>query len=247
LSGIGPAIAGLSAALWTPAGTAAARAGEGPPPASPSTSLLLPAGQAVRRASAEPVGEPAPAELSTVLPPRADAGDDQVGLTDRPVTLDGSRSRPAGALGYRWIQVGGPPAVPTAQDGAYLAFTPRQPGVYRFLLVVASGSRISEPDAVEVTVGTPPAAASPLTSAPDGPAVPTEELARAALADVPGGPEMAEAIAGHLDAVAGRVELYGAYADVLAELSRRLDGCLPADPPARSAWDQKFSRVAKSP
>jgi hypothetical protein len=200
------------------------------------------------------VAEPAPLSASVVrasgtveepAAPRADAGDDQIGLVDRQITLNGSKSRPEGGLGFRWIQVSGPQAVAMAQDGPFLTFTTRQAGVYRFALVVASGSRISEPDMAEVTVGLyPPGVANeprPQVPAPAvSPPQSIEDLTRGLLATVPGGPDVAESLAGHLDAVAGRVDLYGSYGELFAELSRRLDGSLPADAALRSAWDQRF-------
>jgi hypothetical protein len=123
----------------------------------------------------------------------ADAGDPQVGLVGRMVTLNAIRSEPRGRIGYRWIQVGGPTIKLKIEDSYTYSFIPPAPGIYRFALVVAAGSEISEPAKVSVTVaaavptadlsyataGTPPGAAS---------VEPMEELARAALAGTDGGP-----------------------------------------------------------
>src|SRR4051812_27750205 len=63
---------------------------------------------------------------------RADAGDDQIGLVGRQITLNASRSEPRGEVGFRWVQVGGPTVPTPTEDGYILAFTPRVAGVYRF-------------------------------------------------------------------------------------------------------------------
>src|SRR5689334_8887454 len=57
------------------------------PPA--GTSSMRPAGATMRL-------------LATL--PRADAGDDLIGLVGRRVTLNGRSSTPAGRIGFRWIQ-----------------------------------------------------------------------------------------------------------------------------------------------
>lgn len=172
---------------------------------------------------------------------RADAGDDQIGLVGRQLTLNGSRSQPKGGLGFRWILMSGPRADPMVEDGHFLAFTPTVSGVYRFALVVASGSRISEPDVVEVIVGalTPVnAPGPPAQGAPTLPALSTEELARRSLASIAGGREAGEGLAETFDAIASKMDLYQTYADVFSELSRRLEGTLSTDPAQRAAWTQ---------
>ena len=85
--------------------------------------------------------------------PRADAGDDQVGLIGREITLNGMRSEPRGQLAYRWIQTGGPTVRLKIEDSYVYSFVPTVPGHYRFALVVAANGEISEPDEVSVTVG----------------------------------------------------------------------------------------------
>lgn len=78
-------------------------------------------------------------------PPVADAGPAQTAVVGNPVTLDGSRSAdPDSApspLTYQWTSLGGPAAVTLAGDQtARPAFTPPQPGTYRFQLTVGDGA-----------------------------------------------------------------------------------------------------------
>lgn len=177
--------------------------------------------------------------------PKANAGDDQIGLVGRRITLNGSLSEPSGQLGYRWIQLGGPQAVSMTQDQYILSFTPQVPGVYRFALLVAVDSAISEPATVDVTVGlppTPPIAAAPLVPQPPAliPPPPTpspiDELARTALASVAGGSGAAESLSSTFEALADRMDLYKSYADLFSEMSRRLDAFVPRDPAVRAVW-----------
>ena len=93
--------------------------------------------------------------------PQADAGDDQIVLVGRRITLNGSCRTPADAVAYRWFQVDGPKVEQSSQDRSYYSFTPSTPGVYVFGLVVATcdpvtGPTISEPDDVVVTVAQMP-------------------------------------------------------------------------------------------
>lgn len=208
--------------------------------------------RAVRRTAGDVAEEPAPEEIpalpeTIVSRPsetpsfRADAGDDQIGLVGRRMTLNGSRSHPDGGLGYRWIQVSGPQADSLVEDDHFLRFTPKSSGIYRFVLVVASGSRISEPDTVEVIVGAlapTNASTSPPRVAPTLLVSSTEELARTALASIAGGAEASEFLAETFDAMASRMELYQTYADVFLEVSRRLEGILSTDPAQRNVWAQ---------
>ncbi|MBX6314582.1 MAG: PKD domain-containing protein [Isosphaeraceae bacterium] len=169
---------------------------------------------------------------------RADAGDDQIGLVGRQVTLSGLRSEPRDRIGYRWVQTGGPEVRWKLESGPVLSFVPPVPGRYRFALVVASGSAISEPDTVTVAVGagqTPGLEPSPvLLESP-------QDLARMALASIPGGPEVAEGLAQALILTADRMDLYRTYNDAFHEMARRLDNYLPIDPTRRGLWnDQLF-------
>lgn len=194
--------------------------------------------------------DPTLARTSDALP-TANAGDDQIGLVGRRITLNGSLSEPSGQLGYRWIQLAGPQTVSMAQDQYILSFTPQVPGVYRFALLVASDSAISEPATVDVTVGVPPA--PPMTAAPPGPQPPAlippppppppiDELARTALASVNDGAAAAEPLSSTFEALADRMDLYRSYSDLFSEMSRRLDAFVPRDPTARAVWiDRLFT------
>jgi len=178
---------------------------------------------------------------------RADAGDDQFGLVGRQVTLNGVRSEPRGRAGFRWVQTGGPKVRFKIEDGYVYSFVPTVPGVYRFALVVASGSEISQPDEVSVTVGAgtrgagpggPPAPAGPQADDP----VPTQEVARAGLAGLRGGAEAAEPLARVFEDAADRMDLFHTYADAFSEISRRLEEILPGEPSKRNPWvDQLFN------
>lgn len=170
----------------------------------------------------------------------ADAGDDQVGyFLGRQLTLNGIRSEPRGTLGYRWLQVGGPPVMLKLQDGYTFSFVPQEPGLYRFALVVASGGIISEPDTVEITVLSqlPPAALAGIRI-PER--LSTEDLARSLLASLPDGAALSQKLCEAFEAVHERTDLYGSYADLFNELSRRIEKLLPQDPAQRSLWLQRL-------
>lgn len=176
---------------------------------------------------------------------RADAGDDQLALVGRQVTLNGVRSEPRGRIGYRWVQTGGPVVRCKIEDGYIFAFVPTAPGVYRFALVVASGSEISPADEVAVTVGSgsragAPAGPTATASLPvEGP-VATQEVARASLAAVRGGQDAAEPLARIFDDTADRMDLYHVYGDAFSELSRRLEEILPGDATKRAVWVERL-------
>jgi hypothetical protein len=179
---------------------------------------------------------------------RADAGDDQVGLVGRMVTLNAIRSEPRGKIGYRWLQVGGPAVKLKIEDGYTFSFIPPGPGIYRFALVVAAGSEISEPARVNVTVATAQPATSPTIAsdaaagAPPGVAAvePLDELARAALAAIEGGAEAAGPLAEAFDGIADRMDLYRAFSDAQSEMSRRLEEIVPQDPGRRGVWIERL-------
>ena len=151
---------------------------------------------------------------------KADAGDDIPGLVGHQVTLNGSRSEPRGRIGYRWLQVGGPKVRLKLEDRYVYSFVPTAPGLYRFALVVASGSEISEPATVTVTVGAATANA-PAVEAPESATI--GEVARAALASSPGGGDAANALSDAFLGVAERMDLYRSYGDVFLELTHRLE------------------------
>ena len=180
---------------------------------------------------------PLPAEFSVV--PRADAGDDQIGVVGSRMTLNGGRSGPRGRIGFRWMQVEGPRVSDSSDDGYLHEFVPSVPGLYSFALVVAADKYISQPDMVRVVVlATHPAplstGGSSMLMAPS-----VETLATLALASVEGGSGVGPSMAEAFESVAARVELYHSYNDLFLELSRRLESIMPTDPGRRSLWIQR--------
>jgi hypothetical protein len=178
----------------------------------------------------------------------ADAGDDQVGLVGYRVTLNGSRSNPADGRGARWIQVAGPAITKAEQKGAFYSFIPTAPGLLKFILVVAGDAEASEPDEVNVLVGTPPAGgpfAAPASStrpsqgsaagiSPDRPA----QVLAARLPQLADGARVASDVADVLEAVADRSGVYESFAMFESELGRRLDTVVPSTPAERGLWSQ---------
>jgi hypothetical protein len=174
---------------------------------------------------------------------RSDAGDDQVGLVGRRITLNGSGSgTPRQGASCRWFQLAGPKVEKAAQEGYYYSFVPMTPGVYRFGLVVATGGgssapTISEMDEVLVTVGELPTAFGGTATAGISNGVSTVALdqmlqgpgsitARATL----------DQVAAILEAIAGRASLYTSFADLSSEMMRRIDGVMPTDANTRQFW-----------
>jgi hypothetical protein len=193
--------------------------------------------------------EPAPLPAPSPTTLKADAGDDQLAVVGRQVTLNGIRSTPRGKVGFRWIQVGGPKVLLKIEDRYIYTFVPHVTGTYRFVLVVAEGGEISEPSPVSVTaVATPPAATgTPTASASSEPEPePLEAWMGKALATIDGGPSAAGKLAEAFDEVAGRLGLYRSYADAFSEMSRRLDEIVPEDPARRAPWlDRLFVPLSK--
>jgi hypothetical protein len=178
---------------------------------------------------------------------RADAGDDQIGLVGHRVTLNGTRSEPAGVGSSRWIQVGGPAMVAPEQQGLYYSFIPGATGIYRFALLVSAQDKISEPDEVSVVVGTPPGATPPGGVAPPYSASPfaapnwpgsLDQTLSAVLPQLPGSPRIAGEVAEILEAISQRYSLYSSFGELQSEMSRRLDAVVPKDPSQRSWWIQ---------
>jgi hypothetical protein len=198
----------------------------------------------------------APAEpLAASGEPRADAGDDQIGLVGRRITLNGSASTPPRDLDYRWIQVGGPETVPLTEAGRYVTFTPRLPGRYRFGLFVAHENRISPPDYVSVDVGQLAAAGpapAPSAPAPAPAGLPTaapplfaagsefDAVVAAALAGLDDAPTLAGPLAEAFEATAARLDLYRTCGEFLGEFSRRVDVIISRDPARRARWNASF-------
>lgn len=178
------------------------------------------------------------AKPTATTPLRADAGDDQIGLVGRRITVNGGRSTPRGELAYRWIPLAGPKMEQGAQEEGYYSFVPTASGIYRLGLVVASvdadGVRISEVDEVVVTVGEIPSTVG--VGAPG--------VATAAIDQMLQGPGAAagrsalEQAAGVFDAIAARASLYTNFDELSTEMMRRLDGVVPADPSWRQFWSQ---------
>lgn len=174
--------------------------------------------------------------------PKADAGDDTIGLAGHKVTLNGACRTPAGRVGYRWFQLAGPRIDQAVQDRAYYAFTPTAAGVYRFALVVAtsvdgSAPAVSEPDEVVVNVGEPPVVSPVNPYAPTAPtANPLDQAIRASRSFT--NHETLDKVAGAFDSIAERATLYSSFAEMTSELMRRLDTVIPADPGSRQVWVQ---------
>jgi len=184
----------------------------------------------------------------------ADAGDNQLGVVGHQVTLNGLRSTPRDRLAFRWIQVEGPKVRSKVEEGWIYAFTPDEAGLYRFLLVVAGDDAISEPAEVRVFVA--PEAPSELggRKSPRAPArkpsrtdqgasgheEPVEEFARTAVNALDDGPDRAAEMATAFEGVAGRLQLYATYEDVLSEMSRRLEGALPEGEKGRADWERSL-------
>ncbi|MDR3620688.1 MAG: hypothetical protein P4L85_15155 [Paludisphaera borealis] len=180
----------------------------------------------------------APAPTLSSGAPRADAGDDQIGLVGRRITLNAARSAPRN-VAYRWLELSGPKVEQESQDGYYFSFVPTAAGTYRFGLVVASArasaASISEMDEVVVTVGEVPSAM--VGGAASG-------ISTAAIDQMLQGPGAAagrttlEQAAGAFDTVAARASLYSNFADLSSELMRRLDAIIPTDPNWRRFWSE---------
>ena len=195
------------------------------------------------------VGDPTPSgSLNPPHGPNADAGDDLIGLVGRRVTMNGSASSPGDGLGYRWIQVDGPPAGKFDDADRYCSFVPTAAGVYRFALVVARENRISPADFVTVSVGMLPApgptalgplsqaVAPPVLSRPmPGPAL--EAAVTSALAALDDAPVVAGPLSDVFKDASTRLDLYRTYGEIFSEISRRLDGVIPSDPIRRARWN----------
>jgi hypothetical protein len=165
----------------------------------------------------------------------ADAGDDQIGLSGRTITLSGARSTPSNRIkSYRWIQIAGPKVMDSSQEKQFFSFTPAAPGVYRFLLLVAADDVVSEPDEVVAMVG----------ELPDSRGVPPSHgsmitFGRSMLGDAGiQGRMLSEQVADVFKAISDRVSLYPSFDYLTSELSRNLDAIIPRDPQSRLVWAQ---------
>jgi len=182
--------------------------------------------------------------------PKADAGDDLIGLVGRRITLNGSASAPHTNLSHRWFQVDGPEVELPLDAGRYFSFVPKVAGRYRFGLVVGHANRISAPAFVTVSVGMMPAPAfSPGLGVP-GVAPPLfsslpaatdlESIVGTALASLDDAPSLAGPLADSFSDTAHRIDLYNSYAELYGELSRRLDSVVPQDALRRGRWNSVF-------
>ncbi len=190
--------------------------------------------------------------------PKALAGDDVLAYAGRRATLNGGQSQPAGRIGLRWIQISGPQISEAFAQGPNLVVVPPEPGVYQFLLVVAEGGQISEPDSVILTAVahpedearrkaamTAPAAQPPETepAASNQPRPTNRELfarlATAAVAKVAHRPETVDALAEVFSDVAAKMSLYGSYAEAQQELSRRITAAIDGDTADAATWNRQ--------
>lgn len=184
--------------------------------------------------------------------PKAVAGDDVLAYAGRRATLNGAMSQPIGRIGVRWIQISGPAIREAFAQGPNLVVVPPEPGVYQFLLVVAEGGKISEPDAIILTAVAHPedeARRKAAMTAPPTPAAPAEprlsnremflRLSSSAIGKVPHRPETAEALADVFRDVAAKMSLYGSYSEAHQELSRRITAAIDGDLADASAWNRQ--------
>jgi hypothetical protein len=213
-----------------------------------------------------PVGFDAPAADKKSEAPakeslKAHAGDDVLAFVGRKATLNGGQSQPAGRVGVRWIQIAGPAVQEAFEQGPNLIVIPPVAGVYQFLLVVAEGGRISEPDSVTLTALEHPEGPgqSPLKSSQPPQLQPVEapppsvrtatapqttrelmvKLAAKTLQDVPHSAGMGGALAELFGEIAQRMSLYSNYAEAQQEISRRITALLEAESADIGAWNHK--------
>jgi hypothetical protein len=163
----------------------------------------------------------------------ADAGDDQIAVVGRQVTLNGIRSQPSEKLKYRWTQVDGPKLRSKYEQDSCCTFTPEQPGVYRFLLVVANHEEISQASEVKVLVSASTPAELEGHVAPVSKATrstissdPAEALARETLRGMGEESRIGDDLGAAFEGVADRMDLYTSYDEVFSEISRRIDSVL---------------------
>lgn len=186
--------------------------------------------------------------------PKASAGDDVLAYVGRRATLNGGLSQPVGRIGMRWIQIAGPPVREAFSQGPNLIVVPPEAGAYQFLLVVAEGGRISEPDTVLLTAVTHPedeakrrAALTMLPVQDDADVTRTAPVstralfvraAAAAIDHVPHKPETAQSLATVFSEVSQKMSLYVSYAEAHQELSRRIIAVTESDSIALGDWNR---------
>jgi hypothetical protein len=173
------------------------------------------------------------------LPPLvvADAGDDQTGVVGHRITLNGIRSRPRERAAYRWIQVAGPAVSEPVEEAWIYSFVPTEPGLYRFVLVVAAEGVISPPDMVSVAVTAGPPAA--LADQPERQQQnPIAGQAHSRIRQIDDGLQYAHELATAFEDVAKRASVYSSYEELFSEISRRIDSALPREQTDREEWDR---------
>lgn len=175
---------------------------------------------------------------------QADAGDDQVAVVGRRVTLNAVRSQPRDRVAFRWIQAEGSAVKDQSEESWICSFVPTGTGLHRFMLVVSADGVISKPDEVLVSVLSESDAPSDLRAAASRGvgetrgASPAEALARRLLTSVEPGGQHGRDLAGAFESVADRLALYHSYADLHSEIARRLGAIVPSEPIEREAWDE---------
>ncbi len=85
-------------------------------------------------------------------PPTADAGGDRIARTGAAVRLDGTGSTGVGTLNFHWQQTSGPSVDLSDAAGPSPAFTPSEPGIYAFELMVQDDQTDSDPATVQIEV-----------------------------------------------------------------------------------------------
>lgn len=185
---------------------------------------------------------------------KASAGDDVLAYVGRRATLNGGLSQPEGRIGSRWIQISGPPILDAIAQGPNLIVVVPAPGTYQFLLVVAEGGTISEPDSVTLVAVEHPddvARQKSKLAAPPEPVfealvVPTVSdtsrdllvrLTHKALANVPHSPGMAQSLSTLFADVSQKMNLYTNYAEAHQEISRRITDLIDAESVDIQGWN----------
>jgi hypothetical protein len=162
-----------------------------------------------------------------------------MGIVGRRVSLNGRSSTPSGRVAFRWIQVDGPPIRTLVSGDDILMFLPEAAGVYRFALVVAADGRISEPDFATAVVFAKLPENGHAERGLARPVTP-EEAAAVAANSIDDGPQAAVMLATAFEEIAGRMDLYETYADVLQGTSSRLESVLPSDAARRVVWNERL-------
>lgn len=195
---------------------------------------------------------------SNPLDLKASAGDDVLAYVGRRATLNGGLSQPAGRIGTRWIQIAGPPIVEAISQGPNLIVVAPAPGSYQFLLVVAEGGKISEPDSVTLVAVDHPADQArqiepsqnpiPAPSVPEKPATPVVadtprellvKLTRQTLDGIPNSSGLVKSLAEMFADVSQKMNLYTNYAEAQDEMSRRISALMESQSTDVQTWNSR--------